>query len=474
MSSPRIALLSVEPVETRTKLDAQIKLKITFEVYEELPDEVEWEIAMAWDGERTHDQVLDTVEVGPLQVGKHQFLFDASDPPDYSKVREEDVTDVAVLFLRCSYRGNMFSRVAFFVSHVYIDEKLRETPPEKPQLDMLERVISIEDVRVTNFQIKWTDQDNLMPPRKSAETRRKLSILAQPEDDGNKAKKSITINFVATLNLATKLSFSYDYRYYVSYPEVMTMYVFPPFFDLPSLDPVSLQFLAVSRFVASDIRVVPTAKPSDTPTGKLPCYVDNDVKISDFDEFVDYLRGAHREIVLDYELTQEQRSLCVAYSALIREKLVPALTLNLLSSKLGESKYIHGNKPSSLDALLYGYFAPLLKLPLANDKLQLQLSSQPNLCIFLENITSIYLPLSEEQIRESMEQRTEFTPVVDRARKTLEKQRNTEKIKKAEKQKADSDSAQSLVLFGVVSISLSFIFAVHFGIIKFVPQEKNS
>ncbi|KAI6216429.1 Metaxin [Aphelenchoides besseyi] len=305
----------------------------------------------------------------------------------------------------------------------------------------------------------------------------------------------------------------------------MTLYVFPPFFDLPSLDPVSLQFLAVSRFVASDIRVVPTAKPSETPTGKLPCYVDNDVKISDFDEFVDYLRGAHREIVLDYELTQEQRSLCVAYSALVREKLVPALehlfwideynygsltrsmftntmgfpnyffflnfrrnaanrlvdglkkqpkdllkdatnTLNLLSSKLGESKYIHGNKPSSLDALLYGYLAPLLKLPLANDKLQLQLSSQPNLCIFLENITSIYLPLSEEQIRESMEQRTEFTPVVDRARKTLEKQRNTEKIKKAEKQKADGDSAQSLVLFGVVSISLSFIFAVHFGIIK--------
>ncbi|KAI6196104.1 Anti-silencing protein, ASF1-like protein [Aphelenchoides besseyi] len=177
MSSPRVALLSVEPVETRTKLNAQIKLKITFELYEELPEEIEWEMAMAWDGERKHDQVLDTVEVGPLQVGKHQFLFDASEAPDYSKVREEDVTDVAVLFLRCSYRGNMFARVAFFVSHVYVDEKLRETPPEKPQLDMLERVISIEDVRVTNFQIKWTDQDNLMPP-------------PQPEDGENEREEA--------------------------------------------------------------------------------------------------------------------------------------------------------------------------------------------------------------------------------------------------------------------------------------------
>ncbi|KAI6223727.1 Outer mitochondrial membrane transport complex protein domain containing protein [Aphelenchoides fujianensis] len=310
----------------------------------------------------------------------------------------------------------------------------------------------------------------------------------------------------------------------------MTLYVFPPFFDLPSLEPVSLQFLAVSRFVASDIRVVPLANPSHSPTGRLPCYVDEDVRISDFDEFVDHLRGAHREIVLDYELTQEQRSLCVAYSSLIREKLVPALehllwvdeynygsltrcmytntmnfpnylfflnarrnaairlveelektpkdllkdatnVLNLLSAKLDESKYIHGNKPSSLDALLFGFLAPLLKLPLANDRLQLQLASLPNLCIFLENIASIYLPLSEEQLRKSVEHRKEFTAQVDRARKTLEKQRNNEKIKKAEKQKAEGDSGQNLILFGLVSISLSIAFAIHTGLVKFVPSD---
>ncbi|KAI6216430.1 Histone chaperone asf1 [Aphelenchoides besseyi] len=165
MSSPRVALLSVEPVETRTKLNAQIKLKITFELYEELPEEIEWEMAMAWDGERKHDQVLDTVEVGPLQVGKHQFLFDASEAPDYSKVREEDVTDVAVLFLRCSYRGNMFARVAFFVSHVYVDEKLRETPPEKPQLDMA--------IGTRHFDRRY----NLMPP-------------PQPEDGENEREEA--------------------------------------------------------------------------------------------------------------------------------------------------------------------------------------------------------------------------------------------------------------------------------------------
>ncbi|KAI6230856.1 Protein CBR-UNC-85 [Aphelenchoides fujianensis] len=171
MSSPRVALLSVEPVETRNQLTDQIKLKITFEVYEELPQEIEWEIAMAWDGERGHDQVLDSVEVGPLRVGKHQFLFDAANPPDYTQVREDDVTDVAVLFLRCSYNGQKFASVAFFVSHLYTDEKLREEPPEKPQLDKLERVISTDDVRVTHFPIKWVETDDLMPP-------------PQPEVDG--------------------------------------------------------------------------------------------------------------------------------------------------------------------------------------------------------------------------------------------------------------------------------------------------
>jgi len=145
-------------------------------------------------------------------------------------------------------------------------------------------------------------------------------------------------------------------------------------------------------------------------------------------------------------------------------------TINALSSKLGESKYFHGNKPSSLDALIFGYLAPLLKLPLANDRLQLHLASQPNLCIFIENIASIYMPLTAEQLRRSVHDRTEFTPNVDRARKAIEKKRNEERSKKEEKATAEKDPGLNLLLFGVVSVSLSLIFAVHTGIIKFVPK----
>lgn len=52
-----------------------------------------------------------------------------------------------------------------------------------------------------------------------------------------------------------------------------------------------------------------------------------------YNPFVLFRRNAHREIVLDYELTPEQRSLSVAYGALVSEKLVPALVSILLLNK---------------------------------------------------------------------------------------------------------------------------------------------
>lgn len=51
----------------------------------------------------------------------------------------------------------------------------------------------------------------------------------------------------------------------------------------------------------------------------------------------------------------------------------------MLSAKLGDNKYMCGNKPSSLDALVFGFLAPLLRLPFPNDRLQIHLSACPNL-----------------------------------------------------------------------------------------------
>jgi metaxin len=178
-----------------------------------------------------------------------------------------------------------------------------------------------------------------------------------------------------------------------------------------------------------------------------------------FPHYLFFLHSRRNEAMRRYEASNKQPK------DLIKDAIN---VLNALSAKLGESKYFYGNKPSSLDALIFGYLAPLLKLPLANDRLQLHLSSQPNVCIFLENLASIYMPLNEKQLCESLDNRADIISSVDKARKAMEKQRDTERSKKAEREKANSDSGQNLFLFGLVSITLSVAFAIHTGIIKFV------
>jgi hypothetical protein len=44
------------------------------------------------------------------------------------------------------------------MSNSYTDPELINEPPEKPQLDKLERCISTDDFRVTTFPIAWTKE----------------------------------------------------------------------------------------------------------------------------------------------------------------------------------------------------------------------------------------------------------------------------------------------------------------------------
>ena len=51
--------------------------------------------------------------------------------------------------------------------------------------------------------------------------------------------------------------------------------------------------------------------------------------------------------------------------------------LNMMSERLGDQPYLFGKAPSSVDALLYGYLAPLLKAPFPNPKLKNHLQACP-------------------------------------------------------------------------------------------------
>lgn len=59
--------------------------------------------------------------------------------------------------LTCSYRGQEFVRVGYFINNDYSDQELRENPPAKPLFDKMTRNILASKPRVTRFKINWDD-----------------------------------------------------------------------------------------------------------------------------------------------------------------------------------------------------------------------------------------------------------------------------------------------------------------------------
>lgn len=96
------------------------------------------------------------IYVGPIPEGRHIFVFQA-DPPDTSRIPEQDALGVTIVLLTCSYRGQEFVRVGYFINNDYADQELRENPPAKPLFDKMTRNILASKPRVTRFKINWDD-----------------------------------------------------------------------------------------------------------------------------------------------------------------------------------------------------------------------------------------------------------------------------------------------------------------------------
>merc|ERR1712212_1037085 len=98
----------------------------TFDCMENLEDDLEWKLTYVGSAESSaHDQVLDTVYVGPVPEGKHMFVFQA-DPPDQTNI---------------------------------------------PVFDKLQRNILGSQPRVTKFKIDWDDakdSENIPPSENAA------------------------------------------------------------------------------------------------------------------------------------------------------------------------------------------------------------------------------------------------------------------------------------------------------------------
>ncbi|AES74319.1 putative histone chaperone ASF1 [Medicago truncatula] len=162
------------------------QFEISYECLAALKDDLEWKLIYVGSAEdETYDQLLESVLVGPVNVGNYRFVLQA-DPPDPSKIREEDIIGVTVLLLTCSYLGQEFIRVGYYVNNDYDDEQLREEPPTKVLTDRVQRNILSDKPRVTKFPINFHPENNENeeqppPSEQQPETGEEEDPLAAPD-----------------------------------------------------------------------------------------------------------------------------------------------------------------------------------------------------------------------------------------------------------------------------------------------------
>uniref|UniRef100_A0A2P2NYF1 Uncharacterized protein MANES_01G113900 n=1 Tax=Rhizophora mucronata TaxID=61149 RepID=A0A2P2NYF1_RHIMU len=136
------------------------QFEIAYECLTPLKDDLEWKLIYVGSAEdESCDQLLESVLVGPVNVGNYRFVLQA-DPPDPSKIHEEDIIGVTVLLLTCSYLGQEFVRVGYYVNNDYEDEHLREEPPPKVLIDKVQRNILSDKPRVTKFPIDFYPENS--------------------------------------------------------------------------------------------------------------------------------------------------------------------------------------------------------------------------------------------------------------------------------------------------------------------------
>lgn len=112
--------------------------------------------------------------------------------------------------------------------------------------------------------------------------------------------------------------------------------------------------------------------------------------------------------------------------------------INLLSSFLGEKEFFFGTRPTSFDAMMFAYLAPLVKANLASTKLQNHVKACDNLVKFVSRILIRFFKDEDKD----------------------------EKKAKTDKDKDNTESNYEWVLSVSVASLLMFMYAMHIGLLS--------
>jgi len=152
-----VTVTNVTVLDNPARFENPFQFEIEFECIAPIPDDIEWKLTYVGSAESDdYDQLLDSVDVGPMQVGPYKFVFQA-EAPDPRRIPTHDILGVTVILLSCFYHEKEFIRIGYYINTEYDAPELMESPPEQILYERLVRNILVDKPRVTRYQIDWAD-----------------------------------------------------------------------------------------------------------------------------------------------------------------------------------------------------------------------------------------------------------------------------------------------------------------------------
>ncbi|KAI9197425.1 ASF1 like histone chaperone-domain-containing protein [Polychytrium aggregatum] len=178
-----VVLSDVQVLEPVAPFLSPFQFKISIDLVEELEQDVEFKLVYIVSADQPNlDQELESIEVGPIPVGTSSFVFEAP-APSTELIPPEDALGVTVILLSCSYRGQEFVSVGYYVNNEYTDEQLKESPPSRPNYEKLQRTILFDKPKVTKKQIAWAPNAANLFSEFDAENERCNQDLNESEEE---------------------------------------------------------------------------------------------------------------------------------------------------------------------------------------------------------------------------------------------------------------------------------------------------
>jgi len=112
-----IKIIDIRHSGAETKASDPVRLSIDIQCQCALQEDMELKTLFVADGcNNAHDQVLDSVDIGPIQPGNMRFDLEIP-PPDLTKMKSVQILDVTCIYISCLYKQQEFSRIGWYVRH---------------------------------------------------------------------------------------------------------------------------------------------------------------------------------------------------------------------------------------------------------------------------------------------------------------------------------------------------------------------